>query len=380
MTSDPTPEPPSVGQTLDNGTLRIESILGAGAYGVVYDTVDTHTGVHYAVKCVVKKVPQTYHSREEQLHTRVSSHPHVLTFHREFQEGLHVFYVYDLCAGDLHSVVKKAAFFREDELIKRVFVQIIDALEHCHACGVYHRDLKPENILVSAQSGDIDVFIADFGLATTSKMTKRWCGTPCYMGPESLVPDHQPYSSAHGDIWALGCILAEMIASVRPWWMASQEDSDYSDYLMDRTVLFDMLPVSNSAYLLLRKIFSPKPERRPSLATIRAEVLAMDTFFLTNAEAERCGWADRLQKQIQRKMRACGATRRSLETSLSSSFESSSASRNSFGSSTSAFDSSSAESSDLPATPPAPVADIIRTLDKASLVALDSGVAHWQSV
>jgi serine/threonine protein kinase len=71
------------------------------------------------------------------------------------------------------------------------------------------------------------------------------------------VPHHQPYSPAHGDIWALGCILAEMIAGVRPWWMATPEDKDYSDYLMDRTVLFDMLPVSNSAYLLLRSIFSP---------------------------------------------------------------------------------------------------------------------------
>jgi serine/threonine protein kinase len=198
-----------------------------------------------------------------------------------------------------------------------------------------------------------------------------------------LVPDHQPYSPAHGDIWALGCILAEMIAGVRPWWMATQEDKDYSDYLMDRTVLFDMLPVSNSAYLLLRSIFSPKPERRPSLATIRAKVLAMDTFFLTDAEAEMCGWADRLQKQMQRKMRACGVaptTCLSFETSLSSSFESSSASRNSYGSSTSAFDSSSAESSDLPATPPAPVADFVRTLDKASLVVLVSDVAHWQSI
>lgn len=173
----------SAGQIIDNGTLRVESILGAGAFGVVYRAVDTHTGVYYAVKRIEKKAPEHHHTREEQLHARVSSHPHVLTFHREFQEGHYIFYVYDLCVGDLHSVIKKFAFFREDELIKRVFVQIIDALEYCHARGVYHRDLKPENILVSAQSGDIDVFVADFGLATTSKMTKSSCGTPCFMGP-----------------------------------------------------------------------------------------------------------------------------------------------------------------------------------------------------
>ena len=177
-----------------------------------------------------------------------------------------------------------------------------------------------------------------------------------------------------------------MIANVRPWWAATPEDTDYSDYLMDRTVLFDMLPVSDSAYQLLRKIFSPKPERRPSLATIRAEVLVMDTFFLTEAEAANCGWTDRLEKQMMRKMRAFGAVAVSSEMSSSSesletcSLGSSSASRNSTGSSSSAFDSSSAESSDLPVTPPAPVADVVRTMDKASLVVLVSRLAAAQSV
>ncbi|KAH9001015.1 kinase-like domain-containing protein [Lactarius akahatsu] len=368
-----TPYPASasryVGQTIDNGALRIESILGAGSFGTVYRAVDTRTAPR---SCLVP--PPRAH------------------LHREFHEGRYAFYVYDLCAGDLHSVIRKVAFFREDELIKRVFVQIIDALEYCHSRGVYHRDLKPENILVSAQSGDIDVFVADFGLATTSKMTASSCGTPCFMSPESLVPRHEPYSTVHGDIWALGCILAEMIGSVRPWSLASPEDDDYSDYLMDRAVLFDILPVSHSAYLLLRKIFSTKPECRPSLAAIRAEVLALDTFFLTKAEAAECGWADRLEKQMLRKMRACGAgavapaTRRSSETfSSSGSFEtcslgSSSGSCYSNGSSSSAFDSSSAESSELPATPPAPVVNIIRTMDKTSHVVLAPRVAAPHSV
>jgi serine/threonine protein kinase len=172
-----------VGQTIDNGALRIEAILGAGSFGVVYRALDTQSGTHYAVKRVEKDHSDYYQTRETKLHARVSSHPHVLTFHREIDAGRYAFFVYDLCAGDLHSVIRKLTFFREDELIKRVFVQIIDALEYCHSHGVYHRDLKPENILVSSKSGDIDVFIADFGLATTSKVTSSSCGTPCFMSP-----------------------------------------------------------------------------------------------------------------------------------------------------------------------------------------------------
>jgi serine/threonine protein kinase len=172
-----------LGQTIDNGALRIEEILGAGSFGVVFRAVDTQSGAHYAVKRVEKACADYYQTREQELHARVSSHPHVLTFHREIDAGCYAFFVYDLCAGDLHSAIGKLTFFREDELIKRIFVQIIDALEYCHSRGVYHRDLKPENILVSAQSGDIDVFIADFGLATTSSMTTSSCGTSTFMSP-----------------------------------------------------------------------------------------------------------------------------------------------------------------------------------------------------
>ena len=215
----PTSTSQSLGQSIDNGALAIVSILGAGAFGVVYSAFDRKTGIE-----------EYYRTRKRQLHARVSSHPNVLTFHREVHEGCYTFYVYDLCAGDLHSVIKDVVFFREDELIKRVFIQIVDAIEFCHQRGVYHRDLKPENILVSAQSGDINVLVADFDLATSRNMTASSCGTPSFMRPgmyrsafssvrqlnripESLVPHHDPYSTAQGDIWALGCILAEMIGN-----------------------------------------------------------------------------------------------------------------------------------------------------------------------
>ena len=118
-----------------------------------------------------------------QFHVRGSSYPNIFTFHREIDAGRYAFFVYDLCAGDLHTAIMKLTFFRDDELIKRVFIQIIDSLGFCHSRGVYHRDVKPENILVSSLSGDIEVFVEDFGLATTNKMTASSCGTPCFMSP-----------------------------------------------------------------------------------------------------------------------------------------------------------------------------------------------------
>lgn len=164
-----------------------------------------------------------------------------------------------------------------------------------------------------------------------------------------------------------------MIADVRPWIVASPEDKDFNDYLMDRAILLDVLPVSDGAYSLLTKIFSPRPDRRPSLDEIRREVLAMDTFFLTDREAAICGWADRLEKKLRRKMRKCCEAPTSMVSCRSDEASSesyypptSSASRNSFGSSSSAFESISQDSSAAPVTPPAPAVEAFYSMNKVA--------------
>ena len=179
------------------------------------------------------------------------------------------------------------------------------------------------------------------------------------------MPHHTPYSTVEGDVWALGCILAEMIGNVRPWRYASPEDRDYSDYLGDRTMLYEMLPISDAAYTLLTKIFSTRPSQRPSLATMREEVLAVDTFFVSDIEAARWGWKERVENKLLRKMgrvgRSSGSSGCSEETSSGSFYSgtsSSSASLYSCGSSSSAFSS-------VPITPPAKAVDVFRTIEKA---------------
>ena len=202
------------------------------------------------------------------------------------------------------------------------------------------------------------------------------------------MPHHNPYSTVEGDVWALGCILAEMIANVRPWKFASPEDRDYSDYLWDRTVLYEMLPISDAAYTLLTKIFSPRPERRPSLAAMREEVLAVDTFFVSDGEAARWGWKEGVEKKLLRKMgkigMSSGSSGCSEETSFGSFYSvtsSSSASVYSCGSSSSAFESSSSRSSPLPITPPAKAVEVFRTIEKApSRLELGLRVAVAQSI
>jgi hypothetical protein len=157
-----------------------------------------------------------------------------------------------------------------------------------------------------------------------------------------------------------------MIANIRPWSLASPDDHYYSNFLVDRTILYDTLLISDAAYALLAKIFSPRPERRPSLAEIRREVLAMDTFFPTDDEAARYGWSSRIEKNLQWKMAKCEMpSRLSDETSSGSCYSCTSTSYNSCGSSSSAFESISLDSRPFPVTPPAPAVEFAHNGKKA---------------
>lgn len=66
---------------------------------------------------------------------------------------------------------------------------ILEALQYIHRNNIVHRDLKPENLILASKDNDLDLRIADFGLASFIKEGEQLdyrCGTPGYVGPELL--------------------------------------------------------------------------------------------------------------------------------------------------------------------------------------------------
>lgn len=170
------------------GRLQLTSILGVGAYGVVYTAVDLQTNTQYAVKALNKfglePRQQRFQQREIQLHYQASFHPNVLSLVKIVDNPECTYVVLEYCPeGDLFSnITEQGRYVGNDLLAKSIFLQVLEAVEYCHSIGIYHRDLKPENVLVTDEG--MTVKLADFGLATTDRITSDYgCGSTFYMSP-----------------------------------------------------------------------------------------------------------------------------------------------------------------------------------------------------
>jgi len=180
--------------TLPNGTLidnlRIVDVLGKGAYGQVYLGRHEDKNELYAIKSLHHTSKQRALERMEiGLHARLTGHPNIIQLKRVIRDQeldwTHVVLEYGP-EGDLFSAITERDLYAGNHpLIRRVFLQLLDAVSYCHDNHVYHRDLKPENILVF--EGGRTVKLADFGLATTSTISQDFgCGSTFYYSPGNL--------------------------------------------------------------------------------------------------------------------------------------------------------------------------------------------------
>jgi len=296
----PPPSPPTcfspedrLGLLLAN-RLELTSILGVGAYGVVYAAFDIHTNVPYAVKALNKTGldprQRKFQQREIKLHHMASQHPNVVSLVRIMDSLDCTYVVIEFCPeGDLFSsITEHGHYVGNDTLAKRVFLQILDAVQYCHSLGIYHRDLKPENILVT--DGGMTVKLADFGLATTDYYTSDFgCGSTFYMSPECQQINPRPfscYASAPNDIWSLGVILVNLTCGRNPWKRASTEDTTFRAYLQDPDFLRTILPVSAELNTILRRIFECDPLKRISIPELRRLILDCPQFTTAPKKSE----------------------------------------------------------------------------------------------
>lgn len=108
-----------------------------------------------------------------------------------------------------------------EELTRKLLVQLADALRFLRDRNLVHRDIKPQNLLLCPSTDEDDrapvLKLADFGFARVlpnASLAETLCGSPLYMAPEIL--HHEKYG-AKADLWSVGTVLYQMVAGIPPF-------------------------------------------------------------------------------------------------------------------------------------------------------------------
>ena len=129
--------------------------------------------------------------------------------------------VFEYMKQDLLELMKtKEPNHLEESKIKDIIYQTLLGLSHMHKYGFFHRDMKPENLLLN----DNIVKIADFGLAREIRSIPpytEYVSTRYYRAPECILKSINYNSPV--DIWAVGCIMAEMYLHPKPLFYGQNE-------------------------------------------------------------------------------------------------------------------------------------------------------------
>ncbi|XP_029109495.1 serine/threonine-protein kinase MAK isoform X1 [Scleropages formosus] len=196
--------------------------LGDGTYGSVLMGKSNESGELVAIKRMKRK----FYSWEECMNLREVkslkklSHANVVKLKEVIRENDHLYFVFEYMKENLYQLMKDRNKLFPESVIRNIVYQILQGLSFIHKHGFFHRDMKPENLLCM---GPELVKIADFGLAReirsrppyTDYVSTRW-----YRAPEVLLRSSS-YSSPI-DVWAVGCIMAELY-TLRPLFPGTSE-------------------------------------------------------------------------------------------------------------------------------------------------------------
>ncbi|KAI4877482.1 hypothetical protein NFI96_026949 [Prochilodus magdalenae] len=198
--------------------------LGTGGSGLVLSALDRRSGLRVAVKkLVLRDTVSLKHALREVKITRRLQHENVVRVYevlgpygrplpRDLTQLTAIYIVQELMETDLGHILERGPLPAEHATL--LFYQLLRGLKFIHSANVLHRDLKPANIFVNTDQ--LLLKIGDFGLARivdphyshkgylSEGMVTKW-----YRSPRLLLSPNN-YTKAI-DMWAAGCILAEML-------------------------------------------------------------------------------------------------------------------------------------------------------------------------
>jgi serine/threonine-protein kinase len=205
------------------GKYVISEVLGKGSMGTVYKGFDPHIHRPVAIKTIHKELLGDAEAvdsiaarfRNEAKAVGRIAHPGVVAIYEFGEDEKSAYIAMEFVQGRSLDDVLAATPMLPQAQVLFIMDQLLDALGHAHAHGVWHRDVKPANLILT-DGGQVK--LTDFGVARIADASltqvSSAIGTPAYMAPEQFRGEGIDHRA---DLFACGVVLYRLLTGRRPF-------------------------------------------------------------------------------------------------------------------------------------------------------------------
>lgn len=247
-------------------------LIGCGGFAKVYVGLDSNSGKLIAGKEFSFTDENTAEAKAKILRNEISvmkslQHPNIVRYlgADRHKTDFYIFMEY-VAGGSIAGMLKEFGPLNE-ELTLNFTRQVVCGLSYLHDNGIIHRDIKGANVLVTV---DGVAKLADFGSAQLITEVSGQLGTPYWMAPE--VVRNEPSQGSAVDIWAVGCLVLELMTGKFPFYHVGDDSFAVLSYVASlsphSTIVLPEGNWSNECGTFLRYCLNPDPLCRPSTSQL----------------------------------------------------------------------------------------------------------------